>query len=357
MAQDNRTFFCWGVSHHSAPIEFREQISPNEEQMQRIYETLNAEEWLNETTVLSTCNRLEIYGAAYEVQSKRISQIISKIIEKGAQELDDKSRVLTNDAAMQHLFAVTAGLDSQIIGEVEITGQVKQAFLTAGKHRTVGKMLNRAFQKSFQTTKWIRSNTNIGMGQINVATVAVDLAQKVFGNLRSCKTLVIGAGDIAEKTLTALKSRGVKNPAVCNRTFEKAKELASEAGGTALHFDNLDSVLGKADVVLCSTSSQEFILTEARMKNFLKKRSIRPQCLLDLALPRDIDPGIDRFANVFLYNLDDLAQIAEANLQARKEELGKCHSYIERKISHLLLSSKQTPRPDTGPGGIQQTQP
>lgn len=356
MNQDSRTFFCWGVSHHTAPIEYREQISPDKDQMNRIYQALNGEEWLNEITVLSTCNRLEVYGAAYEINHKSITHIISDVIGKETDEMIEKSRTLTQEAALQHLFAVTAGLDSQIIGEVEITGQVKQAFLAAGENRTVGKMLNRAFQKSFQSTKWIRSNTNIGAGQINVATVAVDLAQKVFGNLRSCKTLVIGAGDIAEKTLTALKSRGVRNPAVCNRTFEKAKELASSNGGTALHLDHLDSVLAKADVVLCSTSSQDFILTETRMDDFLKKRSVRPQCLLDLALPRDIDPKIDRFPNVFLYNLDDLAEIAEANLQARKEELGKCHSYIERKIQHLLHSSKNKLTPETGPGGVQQTQ-
>ena len=336
MTQDSRTFFCWGVSHHTAPIEYREKISPDTAQVDSIYKQLNAEEWVNEITVLSTCNRLEIYGAGYETQPQKIATTVSKIIQVDHQELNDKSGLLVNEEAMQHLFSVTAGLDSQIVGEVEITGQVKQAFLHASKQRTVGKMLNKAFQKSFQTTKWIRSNTNIGKGQINVATVAVDLAQKVFGNLKNCKTLVIGAGDISEKTLAALKSRGAKNFAISNRTFEKAKELAKATGGIAIPIESLDGVLAKADVVICSTSSQDFILTEPRMNHFLKKRAIRPLCLLDLALPRDIDPAIDRFANVFLYNLDDLAEIAETNLQARKEELGKCHAYIEKKIQHIL---------------------
>ena len=355
MAQDSRTFFCWGVSHHSAPIEYREQISPDAEQLERLYEQLNAEEWLNELTILSTCNRLEIYGAGYETQSSKIASSVSKVIQVDLDELIEKSQLLLEQQAMEHLFSVTAGLDSQIVGEVEIPGQVKQAFLHAGKKRTVGKMLNKAFQKSFQSTKWIRSNTNIGKGQINVATVAVDLAQKVFGNLRSCKTLIIGAGDIAEKTIAALKSRGVRNFAVCNRTHGKAKELAEATGGIALPFESLDSYLTKADVVLCSTSSQDFILTEPRMNHLLKKRAIRPLCLLDLALPRDIDPGIDRFANVFLYNLDDLAEIAEANLQARKEELGKCHAHIEKKIQHILHGHTPFSSQESQPRGIQQT--
>ena len=355
MTQDSRTFFCWGVSHHTAPIEYREKISPDTAQVDSIYELLNAEEWINELTVLSTCNRLEIYGAGYETHSHKIASTISKIIEIDHGELNEKSGLLVDHEAMQHLFSVTAGLDSQIVGEVEITGQVKQAFLTAGKQRTVGKMLNKAFQKSFQTTKWIRSNTNIGKGQINVATVAIDLALKVFGNLKSCNTLVIGAGDIAEKTIAALKSRGANNFAISNRTFEKAKALAESMGGIALPFESLDSFLAKADVVICSTASKDFILTEPRMNHFLKKRAIRPLCLLDLALPRDIDPGIDRFPNVFLYNLDDLADIAETNLQARKEELGKCHAYIEKKIQHILYGNTSNHSQERESRGIQPT--
>ena len=355
MPKDTRTFFCWGVSHHTAPIEYREQISPDPEQLDRIYERLNAEEWLNELTILSTCNRLEIYGAGYESPSRKIASAVSQIIQTDSNELAEKSNLLLDEEAMQHLFSVTAGLDSQIVGEVEITGQVKQAFLHAGKQRTVGKMLNKAFQKSFQTTKWIRSNTNIGKGQINVATVAVDLAQKVFGNLRQCKTLIIGAGDIAEKTIAALRSRGVRDLAICNRTFEKAKELAKATSGIALPFESLDSALRKADVVLCSTSSQDYILTEPRMNSLLKKRAVRPLCMLDMALPRDIDPTIDRHANVFLYNLDDLAEIAESNLQARKEELGKCHAYIEKKIQHILHGHIPHTSQGSEPRGIQQT--
>ena len=246
-------------------------------------------------------------------------------------------------------------MDSQIIGEVEITGQVKQAFLYAAKQRMVGRLLNRAFQKSFQSTKWIRSNTNIGKGQINVATVAVDLAIKVFGNLRDASTVVIGAGDIAEKIIAALRSRGVRNLIICNRTYEKAEELATSTGGKAIRMEALDQHLSKADVILGSTSSKEFILTKDNMKTALKHRGVRPLCLLDLALPRDIDPSLDKFDNVFLYNLEDLADIADANLKARKEELGKCRIHIKKKIHHLTHRHSSKSSQGSEPTGVGQT--
>lgn len=355
MSKDSRSFFCWGISHHTAPIEFREKINPDQEQLDKIYKALGNQEWMSELTVLSTCNRLEIYGASYETNSSAIAGHVSKVIGIEPAKLTDKSNLLEGEQALKHLFAVTAGLDSQIVGEVEITGQVKRAFLHAAKQRTVGTLLNKAFQKSFQTTKWIRSNTHIGKGQINVATVAVDLALKVFGNFKKSSTVVIGAGDIAEKTIAALKSRGASRMIIGNRTFEKAQELAAATGGTAIPMNSLDKHLLEADVVLCSTSSPDFILTEERMQTFLHRRGIRPLCLLDMALPRDIDPELDKFNNVFLYNLDDLAELAESNLKARREELGKCKEYIEKKIHQIFPKRSHGTDDNTQPDGLRQS--
>lgn len=355
MSQSKKTFFCWGVSHHSAPIEYREKISPTPSQTEAIYKALNEKEWIGELTVLSTCNRLEIYGASYESHYRELADTVAKVLNVDPTEMFEKSMIVEDREAMLHLFSVTAGLDSQIVGEVEITGQVKQAFLHAAKQRTVGTLLNKAFQKSFQSTKWIRTNTNIGKGQINVATVAVDLAMKVFGRLHSSTALVIGAGDIAEKTIAALRSRGVRKLILSNRTFGKAQELASAFGGNAVPFESLDCHLLQADVVLCSTASPEFILTESRMQTFLKKRAIRPLCLLDLALPRDIEPAIENFPNVFLYNLDDLAEIADSNLKARQEELGKCKEHIEKKVAHLAgLDSSPRKIASAEPDGLKE---
>lgn len=355
MIDDKRIFFCWSISHHTAPIEYREKVSPSPTQLDLMYQVLNDQDWASELTILATCNRLEIYGASYETDSRSLTSCIARVLNVDPDTLFQKSALLTGREALQHLFAVTAGLDSQIVGEVEITGQVKQAFLYAAKQRTVGRILNRAFQKSFQTSKWIRSNTDIGKGQINVATVAVDLALKVFGNLSGSSILVIGAGDIAEKTIAALRSRGARNLFLSNRTHEKARELASKTGGESVPFESLDGYLNRADLVLCSTASPSFILTEARMDAFLNKRAIRPLCLLDLALPRDIDPAIDKFPNVFLYNLDDLAHIAKTNLEARKEELGKCYEHIEKKINHLTGGPAMQSIDTTDPQGVRQT--
>jgi glutamyl-tRNA reductase len=336
MTGADRSFFCWGISHHNASIAFREKISPDPTQLEALYQLLGQQEWMSEMAILATCNRFELYGAAYDLNPTLLAESLGKILQIDPIQLREKSTLLKGEPALQHLFAVTAGLDSQIVGEVEITGQVKQAFLRAAEQRTVGRLLNKVFQKSFQTSKWIRSNTEIGKGNINVATVAVDLAIKVFGNLGSSPVLVIGAGDIAEKIMAALRSRGANHLAITNRTYEKAQELAKNIGGKAVPIEELDPYLSTADVVLCSTSSQDFILTEQHMKASLKKRGIRPLCLLDLALPRDIDPALEKFTNIFLYNLDDLAEIAESNLKARREELGKCHDHIEKKIQHLL---------------------
>ncbi|MDA0347213.1 MAG: glutamyl-tRNA reductase [Verrucomicrobia bacterium] len=342
MIDPKRIFFCWTVSHHSAPIEYREKISPAPDQLDQIYTLLNNEDWINELTILSTCNRLEIYGVSYESNYQILAAIVAKVLKVEPVELFEKSKTLEGKQALTHLFSVTAGLDSQIVGETEITGQVKQSFLYAAKQRCVGTQLNKAFQKSFQSTKWIRSNTNIGKGQINVATVAVDLAIKVFGKLHNSTALVIGAGDIAEKTIAALRSRGVKNLTISNRTFEKARDLANTHGGKPVPFESLDCHLLEADVVLCSTASPDFILTESRIKSFLKKRAIRPLCLLDLALPRDIDPNISHLPNIFLYNLDDLAEIADLNLSARKREHGICMEHIERKVAHLIDNQRSS---------------
>lgn len=355
MKEDTRSFFCWGISHHTAPIAFRETVSPDEKQLETLYQKLGELEWINELTILSTCNRFELYGAAYGLKPRVLADVLSQVLGVNAEELAGKSQIMEDETAIQHLFAVTAGLDSQIVGEVEITGQVKQAFLYAARQRTVGRLLNRYFQKSFQCTKWIRSNTHIGKGNINVATVAVDLALKVFGNLRKSTTLVIGAGEIAEKIIIALRSRGVQRLRISNRTFEKAQDLAAKTGGRPIRQDDLDTCLLNADVVLCSTSSPGFILTEDRMKSALKKRGVRPLCLLDLALPRDIDPALDNFNNVFLYNLDDLAEIAESNLKARREELGKCHAHIEKKTRNLIEHQRGLLKDGTHQRGLEQT--
>ncbi len=337
MDNQAQALFCWGLSHHTAPLDYRESVAPSPTQLEQIYALPNYCDWLHELTVLSTCNRLEVYGTGYGDIEKCLTVELSKILQVEIDPLRQKSALKFGQAALSHLFAVTAGLDSQIVGEVEITGQVKQAYLQAGKRGTVGRKLNQAFQRSFQTTKWIRSQTRIGVGQISVATVAVDFVLKIYGNLYKSTVLVIGAGDIAEKTMAALRSRGVRNLILSNRTFANAQALAEANQGTVAPFDSLDChLITQVDIVVCSTSSREFIFDRSQVQRIMKRRTIRPLCLIDLALPRNIDPAIADLPNVFLYNLDDLAKIAQSNLAARQNEVVKGMDYIDKKSLRVM---------------------
>ncbi len=342
---DNQTqaFFCWGVSHHSAPLSYREAIAPTPPQIKKIYALPHRCDWLHELTVLSTCNRLEVYGTGYGEIEEVLTAELSEILQTEADSLREKSTLKFGRDALSHLFAVTAGLDSQIVGEVEITGQVKKAFLQAGKRGTVGRKLNQAFQKSFQTSKWIRSHTHIGVGQISVATVAVDFVLKIYGNLGKSTVLVIGAGDIAEKTMAALRSRGVRNLILSNRTFAHARALAEANHGIVAPFDSLDChLITQVDIVVCSTSSREYIFDRSQVQQIMKRRTIRPLCLIDLALPRNIEPTIAALPNVFLYNLDDLAKIAQSNLEARRNEVVRGMDYIDRKSLRVMQNINRT---------------
>ncbi|HLS28278.1 MAG TPA: glutamyl-tRNA reductase, partial [Opitutales bacterium] len=206
----------------------------------------------------------------------------------------------------------------------EILGQVKDAYSIAGQRKTVGPLLNRLFQRTFQAAKWVRTHTSIGRGQVSVGTVAVDLALKIFGDLESRKILLVGAGEISERTITALKNRGATALTICNRTDHRAMDLANLYGGNALPFDQLSSSIGQYDIAICSTSSPSAILTQSTLKTALKKRSYQPLFVIDLALPRDVDETAAKLENIFLYNIDDLSQIADDNLAQRRSEVDRC---------------------------------
>ena len=337
MDKQAQAFFCWEVSHHNAPLDFRESIAPTSRQVDQIYDLPNRCGWLHELTVLNTCNRLEVYGTGYGDMEESLTLELCRILQTEVDPLRQISTLKLDQDALSHLFAVTAGLDSQIVGEVEITGQVKQAFLQAGKQGTVGRKLNQAFQRSFQSAKWIRSHTRIGMGQISAATVAVDFVRKIYGKLDKSAVLVIGAGDIAEKTMAALRSRGVRNLILSNRTFANAHALAEANQGMVAPFDSLNChIITQVDIVVCSTASRKFIFDRLQVQRIMKSRTIRPLCLIDLALPRNIDPSITELPNVFLYNLDDLATVAQSNLQSRQAEVAKGLDYIEKKSHHVI---------------------
>jgi glutamyl-tRNA reductase len=325
-----------GASHHTAPLAVRERLAINGDRATVLAERLHATPGVREFALLNTCNRIELYTVANGSHAiDAVRQTLSEVTGCAPVDLDGVVVQRENHDAIAHLFEVASGLDSQIVGEVEILGQVKDAYDRALDRKWTGPVLNRVFQKTFQAAKHIRTNTSIGAGQISIATVAVDLAGKIFGELDPVKILVVGAGEIGLKTAQAFQSRGARSITVASRTLSKAEEIAAAAGGWAASMAELPEILAKSDIVASSTSSPNAVITRELAAQAMKHRAGRPLFLVDLALPRDIEPDCGGIPNVYLYNLDDLAQIAETNLAQRQAEVAKCRAILAQRTAQL----------------------
>ncbi|HTA95131.1 MAG TPA: glutamyl-tRNA reductase, partial [Verrucomicrobiae bacterium] len=238
--------------------------------------------------------------------------------------------------SLHHLFKVASGLDSMVLGETEILGQLKIAYELARKNNFTGSRLNKIFQRAFNVAKHIRTHTSIQRGSVSVASVAVELAEKIFSSLAEREVLVIGAGETSEKVARALLSRGAKSIIVANRSHERAQILAKEFGGRAVQFDDWSAEFEKIDIAISSTSAPHHILDRAKLEPLMCARKNRPLLLIDIAVPRDIDPAVNFLENVYLYNIDDLQSIADDYLELRKEEIVRCEQIIAEKVKPLL---------------------
>ena len=249
---------------------------------------------------------------------------------------DNELYTLAEPQSLHHLFKVACGMDSMVLGETEILGQFKKAYELAFQHKHTGARLNKAFQRAFHVAKHIRTETNIQRGSVSVASVAVELAEKIFNSLGDREVLVIGAGETSEKTARALLSRGARSIIVANRSHERAVALAKEFGGRAVQFDDWAGEFEKIDIAISSTSAPHHILDRAKLEPLMKLRQQRPLLLIDIAVPRDIDPEVNFLENVYLYNIDDLQAIADGYLKQRKEEIARCEQIIAEKVKALL---------------------
>ncbi|MCC6414387.1 MAG: glutamyl-tRNA reductase [Opitutaceae bacterium] len=332
----SQTFFVLGATHHQAPIEVREKLTLPATQLASLHYEFAAIEGLRELTVLSTCNRTEIYGVASapDVVPRLQSQFCARQSFAEA-EFAKYAMQLHGRTAVQHLLEVAAGLDSQLIGETEIFGQVKDAYATAQKLRRTGPVLNRVFQKAFQAAKQVRTQTAITSGQVSVSNVAVELAQSIFGQLASARVLLLGAGEIGEKTARAFQSRGAAALTVASRRLERAMALANELGAFAMPFWLAPVKLVDFDIVVCATSAPGAVITCADVSTALRRRAARPLLFIDLGLPRDVETTVGDLANVYLYNLDDLARIADENRAVRAAEIEKCRLIIDARTDAL----------------------
>ena len=326
--------FLLGATHHTAPLELRERLALAGGKLDQLHGALRSLAGLREFAVLNTCNRVEIYGVASGPAIVERLQTSFCAINQIEPVLFERIRLhLCGAATLQHLLEVAAGVDSQMIGETEILGQVKAAYAAAQAGGTTGPVLNRVFQKSFQAAKHVRTHTAIGEGQISVASVAVDLALKIFGDLQPCHVLVLGAGEIGEKTARAFKSRGAGTMTVASRRLERAEELAGCFSARAIPFDRVADGLSGFDIAVCSTAAPQPVVTQAMAEAAMRRRAPRPLFFIDLAMPRNIAPEIADLANVFLYNLDDLAKIAEENLALRQAEISRARALLAGKAA------------------------
>jgi len=306
-----------GISHVTAPIEVREKLTFRPQDAVRELAHLRDERLIREGVILSTCNRTEIY--AVEESGDALSDFSSLLSRRLGRDVAEFMYVHRDREATSHLFGVAAGLDSMILGEAQIQGQVKDAWEQCRAES--GPILNRMFQSALQAASRAREETGIGRGAASVSSAAVQLAKKIFGGLGGSRAMILGAGDVAEIALECLMNEGVRVAIVANRTHERAQTLAERHGATAMHYDECWESLRDVDVLICSTASPVPVVTVGRVRDSIEARGDRPLCILDIALPRDVEAAVGEIDNVFLYDLDDLRAAAEANLEQRAEDV------------------------------------
>jgi glutamyl-tRNA reductase len=327
-----------GLSHRTSPVEMRERFAFAEAKIPDALQKLRADGLASEAVILSTCNRVELYIATPKNPAQAVRELKSFFANVHHQPEPEGQELysLNEPHSVHHLFKVACGIDSMVLGETEILGQLKQAYDLALKTGHTGARLNKAFQRAFNVAKQVRTETNIQRGSISVASVAVELAEKIFSSLDGHDVMVIGAGDTSEKTARALLSRGAKSIVVANRSLDRAEALAKDLGGRAVKFDDWTREFERIDIAISSTAAPHHILDRARLEVLMRLRRNRPLLLIDIAVPRDIDPEVNQIENVYLYNVDDLQTIANDYLDQRKEEIVKCEEIIEEKARAVL---------------------
>ncbi len=327
-----------GLNHKTAPVEIRERLSISAKDSQGFLKQLGDQHVFSEQVLLSTCNRTEIYGVVESGGDAvlRAKKILSDHARLDLSAFEDKLYVLKQPDSVQHLFSVASGLDSMVVGETEITGQVKDAYLSAQENRFTGKVLNNLFQRSLKVAKNLRTHTDIGAGRVSVASVAVDLAEKIFEDLKDVRVMVIGTGEMAVQLLKAMTGHGARPLIVSSRHEERARELVKEFGGEAVLFEEFESRIKDVDILLTSTLSRHCLVSEAQVRSWMKTRHQKPLFLVDIAMPRNIEASAENIDNVYLYNIDDLKEIADKNKSLREGQIVECRTLVSRQTQYYM---------------------
>jgi len=317
--------FCLGLSHHTAAVSLRECFAVGDEQADAVMRALRDVAALDEIVLLSTCNRVEIYGMAADADAAM--DAVAASLQRRAGRRADFARLAGLDVA-RHLFRVSAGLDSMVLGETEILGQVKDAYATAFGARHTSSGLNRLFQQAFRAAKQVRSETGIGRGAVSVGSAAAKLAASDLGDLSACRALLLGAGEAGEDVARSLHARGLMELLVANRTSGRAEALAAALGGRAVEFERWRDHLATADILIACADAPTRLLRADELAPFLDVRGGRPLFLLDLAVPRDFDPGIRHLPGVVLHDVDALEAIAREGESLRAAEVQRAEALV-----------------------------
>jgi len=323
-----------GLNHKTAPIEIRERLAFPEDGIEKPLSQIKSLPSLKENMILSTCNRVEIYAVVQETEKAMLDlkSFLSQYHGLSLKEFEKRLYLLVGEEAVKHIFRVASSLDSMVVGEPQILGQIKSAYNMAAEAKTSGLILHRLLHRAFHVAKRVRTETKIGNSAVSVSFVAVELAKKIFGTLEKRTVLLIGAGEMCELAAQHLVSGGIEKVLVTNRTYERAVTLAQEFRGEPMPFEEIYRGLRRVDIVISATNSPQYLLHHEEVAKVIKDRKQKPIFFIDIADPRDIEPKVGDIENVYLYNIDDLQKVANDNIQDREKEAQKAEAIVRDEV-------------------------
>lgn len=323
-----------GLNHKTADVDIREKLAFNGPKLEEGLLKIKDLPEVKEAVVISTCNRVELYLNVNDAEKayESIKDFFAEFHGIPKDPLDKSLYLYDNIKAVRHIFRVASSLDSMIVGEPQILGQLKDAFEFALEKKTTGVLLNKLFKKAISVAKRVRTETRIAENAVSISFAAVELAKKIFGSLSEKSFMLLGAGEMAELAVKHIINNGVKTIVVANRTYDRGCELAKEFNGRAIKFDDFLNEMVHSDIVICSTGAQNYVLSKSQMQKIMKERKNKPVFIIDISVPRNIDPEINDINNVYLYDVDDLKGVIDSNISERKKEAEKAEGIVEEEI-------------------------
>ena len=327
-----------GLNHRTAPIEIREKLSISDAQLREALIRLKSCNGIDEGLILSTCNRVEVCAVVQQIQTgfQRIKEFFEdQQVDRPSKEWVSSLYLYSAQEAIRHIFRVASSLDSMVVGEPQILGQLKEAFEIAMRQKATGVILNKVFRKAISVAKRVRTETKIAENAVSVSFAAVELAKKIFGRLEGKEVMLLGAGEMAELAVRHLIDNGVKNVMITTRNFDNAIELAKRFNGLPIRLEEFPRYLAEADILICSTGATHYVITGEHIERAIQRRKNRPVFLIDISVPRNIDPDVNRIDNVYLYDIDDLQTIVDANLEGRQKEALKAEEIVSEELAAM----------------------